>query len=293
VKAVAPEMGEPDARRIARPADPSEEPRIGVGPVAEAAVDPWVPMRRVVTPAAFCEAVGVVHRFILWDVDGTLLTTGSAGRLALEHAAARAAGLDPATLPHVVMGGKTDPQILQEIFQAAGLSEQKIARVMGVAVREAERYLVAQVVKIQSEGRVHPGVRELLEHLSKLDGVRQSLLTGNLRPNALVKVASFALDGYLDMEVGAYGSDHADRALLVPVALGRALELRGEPYLGDEVWVIGDTRHDLACARAGGVQALLVGTGRDGVSAEDAVEADAFYENLSDVSAVLETLLGG
>ena len=232
----------------------------------------------------------VARRFILWDVDGTLLTTGSAGRLALEHAAALAAGLDLATLPHVVMGGKTDPQILQEIFGAAGLSEQQIGRVMGVAVREAERYLAAQVERIQSEGRVHPGVRELLEHLSKLDGVRQSLLTGNLRPNALVKVASFGLDGYLDMEVGAYGSDHADRALLVPVALGRARELRGESYLGDEVWVIGDTRHDLACARAGGVRALLVGTGRDGVSAED---ADAFYENLADTSAVLETLLGG
>lgn len=234
----------------------------------------------------------MLRRLILWDIDGTLLTVGSAGRLALEHAAAAVASIPFEQLPAVRMGGKTDPQIVREILTAAGLDQHEIDEVMPEALAEAERYLASEVPTMEAEGRVHPGVRELLESLSKTEGVRQSLLTGNLLPNAVVKVSLFGLDPFLDVEVGAYGTDDADRNLLVPVAMRRVRDLRGEEYRPEEVWVIGDTRHDLACARAGGVRALLVGTGREGVDAEEAGEADAFFEDLSDTAGALARLLG-
>ena len=118
--------------------------------------------------------------------------------------------------------------------------------------------------------------------------MRQTLLTGNLTPNAAIKVGAFGLTHFFDIEVGAYGTDHADRLELVPIALERAARLRGESYAPDEVWVIGDTANDLACARAGGVRCLLVGTD----AADLAADADAWFETLADTDAVTATILG-
>jgi phosphoglycolate phosphatase len=231
------------------------------------------------------------RRLILWDIDGTLLRTGPVGRLALELGACRATGLKQ--VPQVEMSGKTDPQIVRELLSGAGLSSREIDRVLPLALGEAKRYLAAETCRIRDEGAVHPGVRELLEALSGVHGVRQSLLTGNIAPNALVKVGAFGLQRHLDPEIGAYGTDHPERNGLVPIALERAKERRGETYRPDEVWVVGDTARDLDCARAGGVRCLIVGTGHDGFDAVRALEADAVMENLADTDGVLEILACG
>jgi phosphoglycolate phosphatase len=236
------------------------------------------------------EAVTMPRRLVLWDIDGTLLSTGPVGRLALEVGACRAAGLED--VPQVLMGGKTDPQIVRELLTGAGLVPDDADRALPAALEEARRFLEAGTDRIRDEGRVHPGVRELLDALSAVDGVRQSLLTGNIAPNALVKVGAFGLDRHLDPEIGAYGTDHPERDGLVPIALSRARELREEAYVPGEVWVIGDTVRDLSCARAGGVNCLLVGTGHEGFDAVRTLEADAVVENLADTELVLKILLG-
>ena len=232
----------------------------------------------------------MLRRLVLWDIDGTLLTTGPIGRRALELGACRAAGL--AEVPCVAMAGKTDPQILRELLSLAGLSPQEVRRVLPRALEEAERVLAAAAGRIREDGVVHPGVPELLEALSSVEGVRQSLLTGNIAPNALVKVRTFGLERYLDPEVGAYGTDHPEREGLVPIALERAEERRGETYLPSEVWVVGDTVRDLSCARAGGVRCLIVGTGRDGFDAVRALDADAVVENLAETELLVKLLAG-
>jgi phosphoglycolate phosphatase-like HAD superfamily hydrolase len=115
-------------------------------------------------------------------------------------------------------------------------------------------------------------------------------LTGNLTANAAVKVGAFGLTHLFDFEVGAYGTDHADRLELVPIALERVERFRGETYAPDEVWVIGDTPNDLACARAGGVRCLLVGTG--GQEGLEALGADAVLADLGDVDRAVALLTG-
>jgi phosphoglycolate phosphatase len=229
-------------------------------------------------------------RFVLWDIDGTLITTGVVGRQALEGGAAEAAGLD--TVPDVAMGGKTDPQIIAEILAAAGVERARIAEVMPKALAAAERLLAQWRGRMVSEGRVHPGVPTVLERLAETEGVRQALLTGNLEANAFVKVDTFGLAGFFDFAVGAYGSDHADRDQLVPIALERVERLRGERYSPAEVWIIGDTANDLRCARAGGARCLLVETGKDGLGALGDLTPDLLFADLSDDEAVLAALLG-
>ena len=140
-------------------------------------------------------------------------------------------------------------------------------------------------------GEVLPGVAELLARLDEAPGVRQTLLTGNLVANAAVKVAAFGLGDFFDSEVGAYGTDHADRLELVPIALERVARFRGESYEPDEVWVVGDTANDLACARAGGVSCLLVG--RSHVETGLDRQADAYLADLSGVDDAFRILTTG
>lgn len=232
----------------------------------------------------------MLRRLILWDIDGTLLTTGPVGRLALETAARRVAGIR--RVPEVVMSGKTDPQIVREILSLSGMGDGDIERLLPVALEEAEGILAAEAGRIREEGTVHPGVRELLDALRATDGVRQSLLTGNIVANAHTKVRAFGLERFFDFGVGAYGTDHHDRDRLVPIALRRASERLDVDYRLDEVWVIGDTPHDLRCAKAGGVRCLIVGTGHGGFDAVRGLDADCVLEDLADTGLALKSLLG-
>lgn len=227
-----------------------------------------------------------MRRLILWDIDGTLITSRGVGRRVMEDAAAAVAGL--AEVPQVVMSGKTDPQILREIFVAAELAEGHIDGILPSAMAAAEAALAGAEDELRAAGSVLPGVQALLERLDATPGVRQTLVTGNLTANAAIKVAAFGLTHLFDAEIGGYGTDHADRLELVPIALERARRFRGETYDPEEVWVIGDTPNDLACARAGGVRCLLVGTG--GQQGLHELGADAVLGDLSDVDHAYATL---
>ena len=231
----------------------------------------------------------VAEALMLWDIDGTLVSCGPAGRLALERAVQVVTGLE--VVPAVRMSGKTDPQILAEIMTLAGLETEQIAGLMPSALDEAEAALSALVREMVREGFIQPGIRELLPQLHEL-GARQTLVTGNTHNNAVLKVSTFGLDSFLDVPVGAYGTDHAERDCLVPLALGRVEDLRAEVYPPERTWVIGDTPHDLACARAAGVKCMLVGTGRDGFDSVRHLAADAVLPDLSDTGAAVGVLLG-
>lgn len=229
---------------------------------------------------------GGMRRLILWDIDGTLIRSGGVGRRVIEEAAAQVGRLTQ--VPEVVMSGKTDPQILREIFSAAALDHDHITAILPDAMAAAEAALAALEDELRDQGYVLPGVVELLDRLASTAGIRQTLVTGNLVANAAVKVSAFELADFFDAEVGAYGTDHADRLELVPIALERAARFRGESYEPHEVWVIGDTANDLACARAGGVRCLLVGTGHLPTAPDE--KPDAHLVDLSEVDEAFRIL---
>jgi phosphoglycolate phosphatase-like HAD superfamily hydrolase len=167
-----------------------------------------------------------------------------------------------------------------------GLVEAVLRRVEGhLAAAAAEGELIAG-------GAACPGTGEVLRRLAADQRVASTLLTGNIAPNALVKVAAFGLDRWLDLSLGAYGSDEADRNLLVPVALRRLAEARGVTLAPADAWVIGDTPRDLECARAAGTRCLLVATGRYRFQELAALQPDAALEDLSDTEGVTKLLTG-
>src|SRR3989442_1583423 len=155
---------------------------------------------------------------------------------------------------------------------------------------EAERLVAMAETDLRRRVEVIGGVVEVLARLRGMHGIRQSLVTGNLAANAAVKLAAFDLTRYFDVEVGAYGTDHAERNELVPIALERVQRLRGEQYLSNEVWVIGDTPSDFECARAAGVRCLLVATGAIPISELQALGADMVLPDLTGTEDVVELL---
>jgi phosphoglycolate phosphatase len=233
----------------------------------------------------------MVGRLLLWDVDGTLIRGGGVGSAAMNEAAAVALG-KPIVGPPVVMHGKTDPQIMTELFVAADVADDEIPRLVPIAVAEAERLMALAEADLRARGEVIPGVLDVLARLATTPGVRQTLVTGNLTGNAAVKLAAFEISAYFDVEVGAYGSDDPDRNELVPIALERVERRRGERYLPEEVWVIGDTPGDLACARAAGVRCLLVGTGQIPIAELRSLDADDVLADLRNTEQVIQILMG-
>lgn len=223
-----------------------------------------------------------MDRLILWDIDGTLIRAGAIAGEAFARAVERVLGR--AIGEHgVQMAGKTDPLIAAEILHVVD-GDPALAPVV---VSHLEAELADAEAALREGGRVLPGVVDLLSALDAADGVVQSVLTGNTAANAAVKLAAFGLDRWIDVTIGAFGSDHAERNKLVPIALERA----GWAGPLDAVWVIGDTPFDLACAQAGGVRCILVANGRIPLSDLEGLGADAVLPDLSDTDGVLRLLL--
>lgn len=230
-------------------------------------------------------------RLVLWDVDGTLLTSGGVGPAAIHRAVELGVGralVGTSLVGAVRMGGKTDPQIVGEYLELMEAEAE-----LGVVMRHLEECLAASAHLVAEQGAVLPGVLEVLRVLAGLPEVVSTVLTGNIAPNALVKVAAFGLDGYLDLEVGAYGSDNTDRRALVSVALDRVRRLRGFELAPEDVWVVGDTPRDLDAATAGGAHCLLVATGGFSFGQLDGLGADVVLGDLSETELVVSLLTGG
>jgi phosphoglycolate phosphatase len=233
-----------------------------------------------------------VRRLVLWDVDGTLVLYGGIGRSAFADAFMAVEGRTATDLDGLMIStaGRTDPDIAIEFLERHGIPDVETRLdAFHAALVDA---LAAKAAELREHGRVLPGVEPALAAVARQPRVAQSLLTGNLEANAVLKLAVFGLDRYVDFSIGAYGSDHRDRGQLVGVARAKARERLGEEIDPDAVVVIGDTPLDVAAARAGGARAVAVATGHFDVPALEATDPDVVLPDLSDTSAVLRAILG-
>jgi phosphoglycolate phosphatase-like HAD superfamily hydrolase len=228
-------------------------------------------------------------RVVLFDIDGTILWTDGAGRRAVHRALEDVFGA-PVPEGHE-FDGKTDPQIVRELMQLAGVTHGDIDGRLDDALARYVELLHTELGALESHDHVLPGIRELLDALEVRDDVLLGLLTGNVFPGAVAKLSAVGIDASR-FKVGAYGSDHAHRPELPAIARRRAEALLGRQIPGSDVVVIGDTPADMGCGRGIGARAIGVATGR--YSADDlrACGAAAVFENLSDTDAVVRAIMG-
>jgi phosphoglycolate phosphatase-like HAD superfamily hydrolase len=217
-------------------------------------------------------------KLLLFDIDGTLVDTGGAGVRAFARVLAESFGASDA-MAGIPLAGRTDRAILADALGRAAPDHQPDD---GWLQAFAERYvtLLAEEMQVPSpRRRLLPGVVGALEAAGAVPEVHIALLTGNFRKGAEVKLAHF--DIWHRFAFGAYGDDAIDRNDLFPVAIERA-RAHGVPALGPrDVLVIGDTPHDVACARSGGAVAVGVTTGPYDRAALEAAGADIVLEDLT------------
>jgi phosphoglycolate phosphatase len=233
-----------------------------------------------------------VRRLVLWDIDGTLVQAGEVGRDIFTEAFQAVVGRAPdqGAARMLAMAGRTDPEIALEFLTAHEIAEG--ASHLPAFSEALVTALAAKAAVIRERGRALPGAREALVALGRTEGVVQSVLTGNLQPNALLKLASFELDGHLDFEVGGFGSDHHHRPSLVEVARAKAERRYGTGFPGTATVLVGDTPLDVAAGRAGGARVVAVATGPFSADELRATGADAVLEDLRDTEAAVAAILG-
>jgi phosphoglycolate phosphatase-like HAD superfamily hydrolase len=190
---------------------------------------------------------------LFWDIDGTLITTRRAGMYAWNDSVRELTGREFDLKVELRTAGLTDYQIAVKTFELMGLAPDE-----ALVRRLVERYeeLLPASLPLK-DGYVLPNVREILEHLRDRRDVRSYLLTGNTRGGARAKLTYFGLmEFFAD---GAFAEDAGERSAIA----ARALQLaRGAAPVGDDrVFVIGDTPHDIECARAIGARTIAVATG--------------------------------
>jgi phosphoglycolate phosphatase len=230
-----------------------------------------------------------MHKLVLFDIDGTILLTAGAGRRAIVAAISEDVG-HTAALHQVSFDGKTDPQIVTELLEAAGHpGPHQPDRVEELCSRYVD-LLQLELQRPASKTMVMPGVHPLLDRLEREDGVVLGLLTGNVARGAALKLRSGGLDPER-FRVGAYGSDSAHRTELPPIAARRAEPYFGRVPSGADVVIIGDTPADIACGACIDARAVAVATGAYSVADLMACGPHAAFENLSDTDRVLEAIL--
>lgn len=221
---------------------------------------------------------------LLFDIDGTLLLSGGAGIRAMTRTFAMLFGVRDAFASSDI-AGRTDTFILSTAMRRAGIPDTPENHLQ---FRRA--YVgVLQDEIVQPAGGRHglmPGVRPLLDALHQREPFHLALLTGNFEPAAYIKLDHFGIGGFFPW--GAFGEESANREDLARAALHRA-EARSLPLaVRRRTIVIGDTPHDVACARAIGARVLAVATGAYSVEQLTAAGADVTLEDLSDTERVLD-----
>ena len=226
-------------------------------------------------------------KLLLFDIDGTLIRSNSAGRAALTYALEQVFGT-AGPIDSYKFGGKTDPRIITDLMLAAGIDQKTI---------DAKLPAVYDVMTAQGRETFNqrgivpcPGILILLESLRQRKDTVLGLVTGNIVSTAPLKLKAGGIDP-TQFRVGAYGSDHMDRNRLPGIAMKRARELTGHPFNGNNTVVIGDTPADILCARAGKATAVAVASGWHAAPTLAKYKPDFLLENLTDTKAVEELLV--
>ena len=221
-------------------------------------------------------------RLLLWDIDGTLITTGAAGQSAIALATAKR--FEGGELNGVEIAGRTDIGIVHQILAKykTPVTDEGVHSLLDLYVE----LLTAELPK--GKGRVLPGVQELLEHAAKSPDRTLGLLTGNLERGAKLKLEQYRLWHFFAF--GAFADDHHDRNELGAFALSRALEATGIKFAASQVDVIGDTGHDINCGKVLGARTVAVATGSWSREQLAEHEPDFLFDDFSNVDDVIQTL---
>jgi phosphoglycolate phosphatase-like HAD superfamily hydrolase len=232
-------------------------------------------------------AADLPKTLVLWDVDHTLIENGGVSKETCALAFELLTGTSPATRP--TTDGRTDFQIMHELLIANSVNTKQY-----VGIAQFEHTLIeamrVKAPELPQRGHVLSGVVDALKILASTPAVIQSVLTGNIAHNAMAKLKAFALDLWVDLDVGAYGSDDIVRAKLVDVARRKVQKKYGIMFDSSSTVLIGDTPLDVKAARDGGARVIAVATGIYDTEILKRAGADITLDNVEDLANFVQAL---
>ena len=193
---------------------------------------------------------------LLFDIDGTLLSTGGCGRIALERAFEKMFGISNAW-GDASPDGKTDLLIFNEI--ALRCIGRKLKMDEWIQLQERYALYFAEESENSIKFRTMPGAFKLLEYLSDLPNIHLAIATGNIEKVSWIKLRKVRLHNYF--RCGGFGSDHTDRVGILNDALHAAHNHFRKKFSNEKIFVIGDTCHDVAAAHQLKLKSIGVDTG--------------------------------
>ncbi len=236
-----------------------------------------------------------MRKLVLFDIDGTILSTGGIGGRSLYRAikeVCREKGMfgDNPTpeLGRVRMSGGMDTQIVHDILEGV-LPESTVQQLLpdifdriAELLREGCQAEEANVILLD-------GVQELISAVTDHEACLPGLLTGNNKGGAAAKLDVFNLTPFF--QLGAFGDDARSRNALPAIAASRAFEKTGVRFTGKDIVIIGDTPRDIECARHAGAYAIAVATGQYSRAELTPHQPDVLFDDLSDTQNVMATIL--
>jgi len=229
---------------------------------------------------------GMLRKLVLFDIDGTLLSVGRINRTVLGDALKEVYGTEGSTGTHN-FAGKMDSVIIYEVLGSAGLSEKDIAGKFELA-KTTYIEMFRSCAKAE-DVTLMEGIRELLDELSVRSELMLGLLTGNFEQSGRHKLRLPYIDHYFPF--GAFADDAGSRNALPPVAVEKAYMMTGKRFSADDVIIIGDTEHDISCARTHNARSIAVATGTYSTEELKKHKPDVLFENLSRTDLVISEIL--
>jgi phosphoglycolate phosphatase len=225
---------------------------------------------------------------VLWDVDHTLIENGGVSKAMYATAFELLTGRPPVVRP--ATDGRTDFQIMRELLVANSVDVDRY-----VDISQFQDFLVQAMrhnaPDLPRLGYVLPGILDALTVLFPAPQVVQSVLTGNIAPNAKAKLAPFELDRWVDLDVGGFGSDDAIRSNLVAAAQKKVVRKYGKSFDANSTILVGDTLLDVKAAHDGGAKIIAVATGIYSVDQLAEAGADVVLDDVADLDQFLDVLL--
>ncbi|WP_129841113.1 haloacid dehalogenase-like hydrolase [Streptomyces sp. RFCAC02] len=229
---------------------------------------------------------------VLWDIDRTLLYVGDTDRQVYRETFHQVVGRPAEKLPERGTG-VTMPLAIRTLLLDNGVAERDVPRLLSRMVQRLPQRLATHVEEMKHSGTLLPGAMESLQAVYTAPSLLPAVVTGNLKPNAEIKLRAFALTPYLDLDIGAFASDDQHRPALVGIAQDRAEKKHGIEFTQSNTVIVGDSLEDVRTGLEGG--ALVIGIASGKSSATDLRRAGAnlvlpSLRNAGDLLASITTL---
>lgn len=226
---------------------------------------------------------------VLWDIDRTLLYVGEIDRQVYRETFAEIVGRPAERLP--ARGtGVTMPVAIRSLLLDNGVPASDVPQLLPRMVELLPKRLAAHEKGLRDQGVLMPGAVSALKAVHEQSHCAPTVVTGNLKSNALLKLEAFGLDAFLDTEIGGYSSDDEHRPALVAVAQRRAQAKLGAAFTRSNTVIIGDSLEDVRTGVEGGASVIGIASGKTTARELASAGADVVLDSLEDAPQLLNAI---